>query len=79
MYLLVTNKPTSRSQASSWNWEYVRSNATKGNRTVDDRLWWGFRTESKAKRMKEWLKENNKGNGMRVTLKKVDKIPSGWE
>jgi hypothetical protein len=79
MWLLYTNAPKTRMQARSWEWEHVRKNAAHGNRTVDERLWWAFRSKKKAEAMKEWLRHHNVGMGMRVTLKQVSKIPDGWE
>lgn len=79
MWLLFTNRPGTRTRARSWEWETVRANAYRSNKTVDDRLWWIFRTKAAADRMQEYLRANNKGVGMRTTLKQVTKVPSGWE
>ena len=79
MYLLVTNKPKSRREASKWKFDgLIIPKPYKSNRTVDDRLWWAFRTEAAAKKVQEMLQLNNQGTGMRITLRKVDRIPSGW-
>lgn len=81
MWLLISNSPLSSKIAKprKWTFEYARSRATHSNKTVDERLWWTFRSKSIALDAMNSLRRENKGHGLRLTLKEIKKIPDGWQ
>jgi hypothetical protein len=80
MWLLYTNSATNipKRKLKEWYFEYARRHADNYHYTVDNRLWCVYKQKSVAKKCMQITKEVNKGLNMRLTLKEIKEIPSGW-
>lgn len=81
MWLVISNSPHTSKLAKphKWTFEHARVRASHSNKTVDDRLWWTFRSKSIALDAMSVLRRENKGYFLRLTLKKIERIPDGWQ
>lgn len=81
MWLLHTNTPKSRKEASLWdNCEIdAKYLASDQGMNIQDQWWWTFRDKKTANTFVRVLKTANAGNGMRLYMKQVTRIPYGWQ
>lgn len=80
LYLMITNVPETKSGQKT-NWEPFETEAMKQHNTVDDRLWWADYDREKLVKIREEFKKRipNPIPPVKFSIRKVKKIPSGYE
>jgi len=77
-WILYTSTPINRREAKTWD-NCETMNVAKRGMNVRDQWWWFFQTKQAAEAARKTVRAANKNVGMKLTLRKVDQIPSGWE